>query len=73
MQNAIYDGITYGPIFGNGCDIAIYDKCNQSDQNQGNINSGYDSKGISKIQFCGSETGNFKIIEYELYEVTIRN
>jgi hypothetical protein len=76
-QNAIGNNYNYGPIFGGSGDIAIYDKCNQSNGSYTNFPNSYNlasnpytNNQASYTAFCGATSGyNFKVIEYEVYKV----
>jgi hypothetical protein len=75
-QYAIWDHINCGPIYGAtgaGCDLAIYDKCNQNSDSYANFpysyncGSKYQNNQQSYTLFSGGY--NFRVIEYEVFEV----
>jgi hypothetical protein len=75
-NNAIYDKFDWGPVFGNGFDLYIANKCNQNSDSGANFPSSY-NRG-SKYQynqqswtlFSGATNGyKFKVVEYEVFEV----
>jgi hypothetical protein len=65
---AIYDTSSYGPTFGNGFDIVVYDKC-QSANCRARLGTGYaNDSGISEyLVFTGER--NFTVEEIEVFEV----
>jgi len=77
-QCAIYDDCNWGPIYGggNGNDLAIADKCNQNNNSRAyfptsyNCGSKYENNQQSWTLFSGATDGfNFRVIEYEVFEV----
>src|SRR3990167_6840835 len=64
----IYCGSGYGPIFGGGHDIRVYDNY-KSNSNNSNLNHSYDASGVSEPtnELFGSY--NFTIDEYEVYKL----
>ncbi len=74
-QYAIQDSINYGPVYG-GCDLIIYDKCNQNKDSGAsfpssyNCSSKYQNNQQSYTLFSGATKGSgFRVIEYEVFEV----
>jgi len=64
-QYGIYDNATYGPCFGGGFDICIYDKANCVNNNYTNFPHSYtDSTGIGKGTLT---TYNFTVKDYEVF------
>ena len=72
---AIYCYPRYGPLFGNGCDIGIYDNCNSDyggSTNFGNSYSSYEyDSSYRKSLFVNTagpdETNDFKVSDYEVF------
>jgi hypothetical protein len=66
---AIYDYASYGPTFGNGCDLHVYDNCRNTDSNYSNLGSVYDND----TQIAGNQvlTGAqyFTVQEIEVFEL----
>ena len=67
----ICSGPTYGPLFGDGFDIGIVDNCNECKSSCQNMSY----QGPS-VQICGGDedqdsTHEFKIIEYEVFAISI--
>ena len=48
-DNLIYRGSDYGPTFGSGHDIIIYDECNKNNSSGANFPWTYNREGGSKI------------------------
>ncbi len=75
-QNAIYDHIKWGPVYGGGYDLCIADKCNQNNGSAANFpysyncGSKYEMNQQSYTLFSGATNGyKFRVIEYEVFEV----
>ena len=72
---AIYNNPSYGPTFGGGHDIYISTDCNMNSNSYSNF--GYCYKAIDTTQY-GTQSAqsylagayNFKVVEYEVYEIT---
>ena len=71
-NNAIYCDPSYGPFFGSGADICIYDNCNEKG---GYTNYGYGSYECSSPLKCSlfmgtvgpNPTKYFKVSDYEVF------
>jgi len=64
-QYGIYDNSSYGPCFGGGFDICIYDKANTSTSNYTNFPHSYtDSTGVGRETLT---TYNFTVRDYEVF------
>ena len=79
-ERAINDRFNYGPTFGGGHNLWIYDKCNENNNSRADLaNDSYEfPEGMDKKNkrdysewFTGQTDGttDFKIIEYEVWEV----
>ena len=76
-NSLIYRDSTYGPIFGTGNDIGIFDDCNNSNSSFVNFPNIYNRAGGNKLvnnkdtyrMFSGGDTYNFKVVEYEVFQL----
>ena len=59
----------YGPIFGGGNDLFIYDNCNTGNSSYSNLGVSYTlpPKNNGKEYLCGGRY--FKISDYEVYQI----
>ena len=67
-NNAIYDYSSYGPTFGNGCDLYIANSCSQNYSSYCNFPYSY-AGNITRILTGGFY--NFKVNEIEVYQIKI--
>ena len=67
-NNAIYDYSSYGPTFGNGCDLYIANGCSQNYSSSCNFPYSY-AGNITRILTGGFY--NFKVNEIEVYQIKI--
>ena len=67
-NNAFYDISSYGPIFGNGHDLCIYDSCSQNTSSYCNFPYAYTG---TKARCLSGGLYNFKINEIEVYQILI--
>ena len=68
-MNAIYDYNSYGPSFGNGCDLYIANSCSQNYSS--NCNFPYSYAG-NKARILTGGFYNFKVNEIEVYQINIK-
>ena len=66
--NAIYDNGSYGPTFGSGYDLSIYNNCTQN--NSSYCNFPYSYCGTRQRSLTGG-VYNFKVNEIEVYRIDI--
>jgi hypothetical protein len=68
-STAIWSGSGYGPIFGNGHDICVYDKFNTNASHYTNVGTGYvNDTGIDGKQVLTGES-NFIVKEIEVFTI----
>jgi hypothetical protein len=67
---AIWCDSSYGPVFGNGCDICVVDCCNQNSNSYTSVGSAYtNDTGINGKQVFTGEY-NFTVKEIEVFSIT---
>ncbi len=62
---------SYGPIFGNGCDIAIYDNSNSNNSSYSNFGTAYSKEEIQDPKNYLAGSYNFTLKRMEVYQVII--
>ena len=67
-NNAIYDNGSYGPSFGNGCDLNIANNCTQNISSY--CNFPYTYSGV-KVRVLSGGFYYFKVNEIEVYKINI--
>jgi hypothetical protein len=64
---AMYNTTSYGPIFGNGHDLILYNDANANTNSYQCGNNSYEDAGLGKHFFTGSQ--NFQVAEYEVFAI----
>jgi hypothetical protein len=71
VSNAIYCHSIYGPVFGNGCDIVVWNGCNANTNSNSNFGTGYvNDTGIAGNQVFTGER-NFTVKEIEVFAINL--
>ena len=77
----IYCDNGFGPTFGVGNDLRIWDDCNSNNNSYSNFPVTYNFEGSNKIvnnqqswtNFSGATNGyNFRVVDYEVFRVVFR-
>ena len=79
-NHLIYCSNSYGPIFGRGHDLCIWDDCNSNNNSSSFFPYTYNFEGPNKIwrnqqsitDFSGATKGTFRVIDYEVFKVVFR-
>ena len=64
---AIYNSSSYGPIFGAGNDLILYDGCDKNRGAHATIGDTYESEDYTA--FTGTSNNKFSVVDYEVYGV----
>ena len=71
FENAIYDNGSYGPTFGNGFDLAIYNGCKGNSSSYCNSNYSYGFYNSYNLINPGNQSTSFQVADYEVYLIKI--
>jgi hypothetical protein len=70
-SSAIWCNSSYGPIFGNGHDIIVYDNCNENTNSYTNLGNAYrNDTGLNGQEVFTGEY-NFQVKEIEVFTITL--
>jgi hypothetical protein len=71
LTKTIYCHSSYGPIFGNGNEIRVADRCNENTNSDTNLGRSYrNDTGLNGTQVFTGER-NFQVKEIEVFSITL--